>query len=130
MNEQHNALLEWGWLTILLPVLIGIFKQEIGEIIFAYQSYSKRSFDADGNPNTPDAVQILNEATGDWERATIKKWVFSLDSTKRGIYLLWPCRNGAVAAERLSFQKWKAMRKRHLPTVASSGSSGSSQYQA
>lgn len=101
----------WIWVAVILPVLIGFFKAEIGRILTAYNVYRLRSFDVDGDPTTADAVQMLNGATGEWGDATIEKYVFSLSSKKRGVYILYP--DGG--REKISLVIWAGMRKRQPP---------------
>jgi len=102
-----------NWIVgvVILPVLIGMFKAEIGKILTAYNVYRLRSFDLDGNPDTSDQVQLLNGATGRWINATIEKYVFSLSAKKRGVYLLYP--DGG--REKVSFIDWAGFRKRMPP---------------
>jgi len=97
--------------VIILPVLVGLFKTEIGKIFTAYNVYRLRAFDADGNPSTADTVQLLNGATGEWGDAIIEKYVFSLSAKKRGVYLLYP--DGG--REKVSLLDWATWRKRVPP---------------
>lgn len=101
----------WFLVMIILPVLVGFFKTEIGNLLTAWNVYRLRAFDADGNPNTSDRVQILNGATGKWGNATIEKYKFCLSSRRRGVYLLYP--DGG--REKVSFIHWAAFRKRTPP---------------
>ena len=39
----------WLVVAIVLPLIIGFFKTEIGNLIIAYNVYRLRAFDADGN---------------------------------------------------------------------------------
>ena len=87
MNSENVT---WLWAVVLLPVLIGIFKSELGKLFTIWNVYRLRAFDADGNPDTSDKVQVLNGATGKWGNAIIEKYVFSLSSRRRGVYLLYP----------------------------------------
>jgi len=104
----------WVMVAIILPVLAGMFKAEIGNLIKVWNIYRLRSFDEDGNPATSDRVQILNGATGVWGDAIIEKYVFSLSSKKRGVYLLYP--DGGK--EKVGFLTWAGFRKRIPPPGA------------
>ena len=100
----------WIVAAIILPVLINIFKAEIGGLFTAWNVYRLRAFDADGNPATSDRVQILCRATGEWVDATIK-YKFSLSTKKRGVYLRYP--DGG--REKIGLIAWANLRKRSPP---------------
>jgi len=104
----------WWWATILLPVLIGFFKTEIGKMVTAYNVYRLRAFDVDGDPTTSDKAQLLNDATGKWSDIIIEKYVFSLSARKRGVYIRYP--DGGK--EKVPLVKWAGMRKRKPPLKA------------
>lgn len=108
MEKMAN---DWILALVILPVLVGFFKQEIGDFLTAWRVYRLRSFDADGNPATSDVVQILNGATGEWGDAMIEKYVFSLNPKKRGVYLIYP--DGG--REKVSLLAWADFRKRVPP---------------
>ncbi len=102
---------DWIWLTFVFPVLIGFFKNEIGKLIVAYNVYRLRKFDLDGNAATTDEVELLNNATGMFEKVIVKKIVFSLSSKRRGVFLEYP----GGEKEKISLVNWAEMRKRKLP---------------
>jgi len=108
MNSEN---VNWLWAVVLLPVLVGIFKSEIGKFFTVWNVYRLRAFDSDGNPGSPDNVQILNSATGKWGNAIIEKYVFSLSSRRRGVYLLYP--DGG--REKVGYILWSTFRKRTPP---------------
>ena len=101
----------WLLAAIVLPVLVGMFKAELGKLITSYNVYRLRSFDMDGNPGTEDRVQLLNGATGQWGDAVIEKYVFSMSAKKRGVYLRYP--DGG--REKVSLLAWAGWRKRIPP---------------
>lgn len=101
----------WLWAAVVFPVLIGFFKNEIGKIIKSWNIYRLRSFDLDGNPFTEDHLQILNSATGQWGDITIERYIFSMSSRTRGVYLRYP--DGG--REKVSFILWAGFRKRTAP---------------
>jgi len=111
MNIESQTV-NWLWAIVILPVVAGFFKAEIGKLFTAWNVYRLRAFDADGNPATSDKVQILNVATGEWGDVTIKRYVFSLSSRTRGVYLEYP--DGGH--EKVSFLLWATFRKRTGPT--------------
>lgn len=102
---------DWFLMIVILPVIIGFFKKEIGDFLTAWKAYRLRSFDADGNPNTSDRVQILCGATGTWVDAIILKHVFSLSPKKRGVYIMYP--DGG--REKIGWLVWITLRKRTHP---------------
>ena len=109
MKEVTN---NWLWIAVILPVLIGFFKTEIGRLLAAWSVYRLRAFDADGNPATSDHVQLLNGATGEWGDAVIERYVFSLSARTRGVYIRYP--DGG--REKVSLLTWAGFRKRISPS--------------
>jgi len=101
----------WLWVMVLLPVLVAIFKTELGKIFTAWNIYRLRAFDLDGNPGTEDQLQLLNGATGEWSDAIIEQYVFTLSSKTRGVYLRYP--DGG--REKVSLITWAGFRKRIPP---------------
>ncbi len=108
MNELTG---NWLWVVVILPVLIGFFKTEIGRTLTAWNVYRLRAFDMDGCPGTPDRVQLLNGATGAWGDAIIEKYIFSFSAKTRGVYLRYP--DGG--REKVSLVAWAGFRKRTPP---------------
>ena len=98
----------WLWCMIILPVMIGLFKAEIGKLFTVWNIYRLRAFDLDGDPNTKDNVEVLCGATGAWRKVIIEKYVWSLSTARRGVYLKYP--NGTK--EKVSFLVWATLRKR------------------
>lgn len=101
----------WVWSLVLFPILIGFFKNEIGNLLTAWNVYRLRAFDIDGNPDTEDVVQLLNGATGEWGDAVIERYCFCLSAKKRGVYLRYP--DGG--REKVGFITWAGFRKRIPP---------------
>jgi len=107
----------WFWATILLPVIIGIFKKEIATFINDYRTYRNRSFDEDGDPSTGQDCYILNEATGDYNKITVAEYKFGLGPSKRKIitYQNDPeGDNSKIIAVPYSYSKWSSMVKGSL----------------
>lgn len=102
---------EWLIVAVVLPVLAGIFKSEIGKLFTVWNIYRLRQFDSDGNPKTSEKVQLLNDNTGRWIEVTIVEYRFTFSTKKRGVYLLYP--NGE--REKLNFITWSKLRKRTPP---------------
>ncbi|NER80597.1 MAG: hypothetical protein F6K42_13685 [Leptolyngbya sp. SIO1D8] len=104
--------------TLLFPLLIALFKQEIASVYQSWAVYNSRPFDKDRNPNTPDRCQLYNSATGSWETILIEKYQFSLDRDRRGVFICHAIGDQEVkqwARERIPFDVWAGMRKRSLP---------------
>ena len=101
----------WLWAVVVLPVLVGIFKAEIGKLFTVWNIYRLRAFDKDRDPNTPDQVELLNEATGQWGKVTIQRYIFCVSAARRGVYLLYL--DGGK--EKVSFLVWASFRKRTPP---------------
>ena len=104
----------WLVVAIVLPLVIGFFKTEIGNLIIAYNVYRLRAFDADGNPDTEEPVQILNGATGEWGDVVVERYRFWAHKKERGVYLRYP--DGG--REKVSFLAWAGWRKRVPPPRA------------
>ena len=107
----------WFWVTILLPVLIGIFKKEIATFINDWRTYKNRSFDEDGDPGTGQDCYILNEATGVYNQITIAEYKFGLVPSKRKIVTLQPDPEGnenKIIIVSYSYSKWSSMVKGSL----------------
>ncbi|MFK5952478.1 MAG: hypothetical protein QM498_05410 [Desulfobacterium sp.] len=104
----------WIVIAVILPVLIGFFKSEIGGFLTSWNIYRLRAFDLDGRPDTEDKVELLNGATGAWSIAIIEKYVFCLSPMRRGVYLRYP--DGG--REKVSFLLWASFRKRTPPKGA------------
>jgi len=107
---MENIMNNWIIGVIILPVVVGLFKAEIGKILTAWNVYRLRAFDTDGNPATSDKVQLLNGATGQWGDAWIK-YRFSLSARKRGVYITYP--DGGK--EKVTLLTWATWRKRVPP---------------
>ena len=104
--------------TLLLPLLIALFKSEIAALYQSWAIYNSRPFDRDRNPDTPDRCQLYNSATGEWEDILIEKYQFSVDRDKRGVFIRHAVNDGETvlwARERIPFDVWATMRKRTVP---------------
>jgi hypothetical protein len=93
---------------VILPVLAGIFKNEIGMLFKSWNAYRNRPFDTDGDPETPETCEILNGATGEWVPVEILRYCWSPKATKRGVWIKYA--DGGV--EKFKLVDWADMRKR------------------
>lgn len=98
-----ETLLNTWLITPIIAVVIGLFKTEIGNILRAYRIFKNKIFPPGSN------VQLFNEAKGAWGyKVTIEKYIFSLDSNIRGVYIrYW---DGGM--EKISILQWASWRKR------------------
>ena len=104
--------------TLLFPLIIALFKREIGNLYQSWAIYNSRPFDQDRKPDTPDRCQLYNAATGGWENILIERYQFSWKQDKRGVFICHTVANGdtiELARERISFDVWASMRKRTIP---------------
>ncbi|MEO0986283.1 MAG: hypothetical protein AAFY20_12120 [Cyanobacteria bacterium J06639_14] len=104
--------------TLLLSLIVALFKREIGSLYQSWAIYNSRPFDQDRKPDTPDRCQLYNSATGDWEDILIEKYQFSWKRDQRGVFICHTVMNGdtiKLAKERIPFDVWSAMRKRTMP---------------
>ena len=99
----------WFIGIILIPVVIGIFKSEIGRLFTSWNIYRLRIFDVDGDPNTPDQVQLFSG--GKWNTVVIVKYCMWVRTSSRGVHIKYS--NGSV--RKFSFLEWKAQPKRTVP---------------
>jgi len=81
MNFDAN----WLWITLVLPVIIGIFKNEIGRFFSDYTVYKNRAFDADGDPGTGQHCYVQSGATGEYVKVYVDEYQFGLAPSKRKI---------------------------------------------
>jgi len=128
MNMDHD-ILAWGWTVVLLPVLIGVFKSQIGEFIGDYMLYRNRRYDSDGDPGTGQWCMVQSAATGEWCRAFVEKYTFSIfRPSKRLVHVWFPhqdaldpnfdkCRTEWIKAP-MPFKAWRSMMSGGLPKEA------------
>lgn len=112
----NSVATNWLWAVVVLPVIAGIFKSEIGKFFTAWNVYRLRSFDVDGNPATSDEVEIFNGATGKWGKVEVKIR-FSMSSRIRGAYIYYP--GGEL--EKVSLIEWAKFRKRQPKQCSKNG---------
>jgi len=86
----------------VVSVLLGVFKSELGKIFTALGVYLRRQY------KPGDKVLIQCGATGAWGLFTIEKYVFSLFSDVRGVYITHP----DEGPERIPLVEWAFMRTR------------------
>ena len=105
--------INWFFVAIFFPILIGIFKNEIGKLFTSWSIYRLRAYDSDGDPSTPSAVQLFNNATGLWFTVTIRKYVLFTRKAKRGVHIQY----ADGARRKFSFLDWDKEPKRSLPVT-------------
>ena len=101
----------WFMVVILLPVFVGIFKAEIGRLFTSWSIYRLRSFDVDGDPKTPDQVQLFNGATGKWFTVIIVRYVMWTNKANRGVHIQYD----DCAKRKFSFLDWNSQPRRTVP---------------
>lgn len=107
----------WLWATILLPVLMGIFKKEIATFMRDYRIYRNRSFDEDGDPSTGQDCYLFNAATGVYNQITVAEYKFGLVPSKRKVITHQSDPEGdnsKVIVVPYSYTKWLGMVKGSL----------------
>jgi len=93
--------ISWIWGVIVLPVVIGLFKAELGRIWNAYSVYKNRMF------NVGDIAEIQRGGTGQWDSVEILSYIFNL-SADAGVLLKY----SDGSKEPMSLSDWGALRKR------------------
>lgn len=100
-----------NWFTMAIASgLLLAFKTQVLNVITGFVCYFTRSFDKDGDPNTPEHGQLLNEATGVFGDIIVLKYDFPLKFGS-GVDVLYP--DGGV--EHILYSLWFTMRKRDPP---------------
>ena len=103
MNIENMQ--DWMWAVIVMPIVIGFFKNEIGTIFTAMVVYLRREF------SPGDTVRMHNPATGGWGDVLIVDYKFRFSSATRGVYV----RHDDGGVERIPLVTWGQMRKRPIP---------------
>ena len=93
----------WVLATLVIPVIIAAFKSELAKLVTIWVAYRRKIF------NVGDRVQLFNGAVGVWaDVVTVERYVFSLNSAKRGVYLRYPDKG----LEKVAILDWQSWRKR------------------
>ena len=93
----------WIWITVVIPVVIGMFKTELGNLLKAYRTYKLRVFEVGSK------AQLFNGAAGCWGGiVSIEDYKFSLSAATRGVYI----RHEDGGAEKVGILEWATWRKR------------------
>lgn len=93
----------WVLLTLVVPVAVAAFKAELAKVITTWAAFKRKAF------QVGDRVQLHNGATGEWATVvTVRRYVWSLSSAKRGVYLEYP--DGGI--EKVGILAWQSWRKR------------------
>jgi len=97
---------KWLFMMIVIPVLVAVFKVELGNMVKAWAAFKRRAF------NVGDYVQLFNGATGKFDAVVkIRAYVFSFNSIKRGVYLV----HADGGPEKVAILEWITWRKRPAP---------------
>lgn len=80
--------MNWLWFTLVVPVVMGIFKSEIGALFRDYSVYRHRMFDEDGDPATGEPCHILIK--GEWKKIMVAEYQFGLSPAKRRVITYQP----------------------------------------
>ncbi len=75
----------WLWITLVLPVVVGIFKHEIGRFFSDYTVYKNRRFDSDGDPGTGQHCYVQSGATGEYVKIYVDEYTFGLAPSSRKV---------------------------------------------
>lgn len=100
-----------NWITTAIAsALLIAFKTQLMNMVIGFVCYFTRSFDKDGDPDTPERGQLLNDATGVFGDITVLQYEFPL-KFGAGLWVLYP--DGGV--EHIKYPGWFNMRKREPP---------------
>jgi len=107
----------WLWITLVLPVAIGIFKNEIGRFFSDYATYQNRMFDTDGDPGTGQYCYIQSSATGEYVKIYIDDYKFGLAPSDRKVITFQDDPDGTgnkIIVVPYSYTQWKGIIKGSL----------------
>jgi len=106
----------WVWTVLLLPVLVGVFKSEIGKIITSWRIYRSRPFDTDRDTDTPEICMLGNPATGGSSYCVILDYIFWAKSVNRGVdvAIISPDFTG-MTKRHFTFADWGGAVKTQIP---------------
>lgn len=100
-----------NWFTMaVVSVFIVAFKAQVMNTIIGFICYFTRTFDKDGDPDTPEKGQLLNGAKGDFGDVTVLKYDFPL-KFGAGVKVEYP--DGGI--EPIRYPVWYEIRKREPP---------------
>lgn len=108
----------WLWITLVLPVLIGFFKNEISSLIGDYMVYKNRAFDEDGDPGTGEPCYIQSSATGQYVKVLVAEYQFGLAPSKRRVITHQKSPEGnidKIIVVPYSYSAWAGMVKGSMP---------------
>lgn len=107
MSMSGFELKLWHIITLMFPFLIGLFKQDISNIIFAYTIIRSHKYEKD------QKIQIMSNS-GVWENCTIIEYDYNIPFRKKrgGILVKGIDSAGCEYLEKVSFNNWKQMRTR------------------
>jgi hypothetical protein len=108
---ELNAMQSLVFGTVLIPVI-----NEIANFFGDLMTYRNRSFDEDGDPGTGQDCFIQSEATGEFNRVTIKEYKFGLAPSNRKVITLQksPVKNDEVIEVPYTYKKWATIVKGSL----------------
>ena len=97
----------WHVATLMSPFLIGLFKEEISNMVFAVSTIRSRKYDKS------QKIQIMSNS-GDWETFVIIDYHYSVPFRKKrgGVALRGIDSEGKEYFEKISFPNWKTLRTR------------------
>jgi len=100
--------LNWLWGLILVPVIAGIFRSELGEAFETYRIYKCGMMDSDGNPKTMEKIWIHYYGTDIWELITVVHYQWGIMRHQRFVRIM----DSDGDCENISLLSWSSMRKK------------------
>lgn len=73
----------WFWFTLVVPIIVGIFKSEIAGLFRDYAIYRHRMFDEDGDPATGEPCYIFIKDK--FIKVMVAEYQFGLSPAKRRV---------------------------------------------
>ena len=107
--------IEWMLTILIIPVLIGFFKTQIGNFLEDYMVYKNRNFDSDNNPATGQDCMLQSPATGEFSMITIDLYEFSIFPAKRRVITSQKIKSGKIIVA-YPYSIWKNLVKGSVPS--------------
>ena len=81
--------MDWILITLVFPILMVMFKQEVLNFLDDFRLYKNRLVDSDGDPATGEECYIqTSRSSGSFHKILVAEYRFGLSSTKRKVVTL------------------------------------------
>lgn len=78
--------MDWILITLVLPIFIMIFKEEVLSFLYDFKLYRNRLIDSDGDPATGEECYIqTSRSSGSFHKILVTEYKFGLSTSKRKV---------------------------------------------